>query len=99
MEPFNRYLLLQRLKQKNVKALVGTVFERVVDEGVMVADADRKHILKAESVVLALGSKSNNGLAKALGGKVKELYVAGDCLEPRKSLEAIHEGSWVARQI
>ena len=99
MEPFNRYLLLQRLKEKKVKMFTGTMFQGVVEEGIAISDVRGKRSLKAESIVLALGSRSNNTLVKALEGKAKQLYVAGDCLKPRKSLEAIHEGSWVARQI
>jgi len=99
MELFNRHLLLQRLKEKKITTLMETTFEGVAEEGIAVSDAHGKRTLKAESIVLAIGSKPNNELAKALKGKVENLYVVGDCVEPRKSLEAIHEGSWAARQI
>jgi 2-enoate reductase len=48
--------------------------------------------LKADSIVLALGAKSDNKLAEELKGEVRELYVIGDCVSPRKIPEAISEG-------
>ncbi len=99
MEPLNRHLLLQRLKEKKIKTLTGTVLKAVVNEGMIVSDAYEERELKAESIVLALGAAPDNKLAETLKGKVKQLYVIGDCVKPRKSLEAIHEGSWAARQI
>ena len=99
MDPLNRYMLLRRLEEKKIRAYVNTKLEAIVDEGIVVSDARGKRTLKAESVVLALGSRSNNELARALRGKVSQIYAAGDCVEPRRSLEAIHEGSWAARQI
>ncbi len=99
METFNRYLLLKRLKEKGIRIYTETVLERILDEGIFVSNSHGKHTLKAESIVMASGSKPNNRLHRYLQGRVKELYVAGDCLKPRRSLEAIHEGSWVARQV
>jgi len=52
----------------------------------------------ADSIVLALGSEKRTSL-DGLQGKVSELYFVGDCVKPRKILEAIHEGSRVAREI
>jgi 2,4-dienoyl-CoA reductase-like NADH-dependent reductase (Old Yellow Enzyme family)/thioredoxin reductase len=97
MEPLNRYLLLQRLKEKKIKTLTGTTLKAVVNGGIIVSDESGERELEAESIVLALGAVPDNKLAQTLKGKVKQLYVIGDCMQPRRSLEAIHEGSWVAR--
>ena len=99
MDPINRYMLLRRLEEKKIPAYVKCKFESITDAGIVVCEVRGKRTLKAESIILALGSKSNSELAKALSGKVPEVYAAGDCVEPRRSLEAIHEGSWAARQI
>jgi 2,4-dienoyl-CoA reductase-like NADH-dependent reductase (Old Yellow Enzyme family)/thioredoxin reductase len=99
MEPLNRYLLLQRLKEKEVRVLTRTSLKEILSDGVVVSNNSEECKLEAGSVVLALGAKSDNRLAQALKGKVKELYVIGDCVKPRKSFEAIREGSWVARLI
>jgi hypothetical protein len=45
--------------------------------------------IAAETVVLALGAKSQNSLLQELEGKVPEIYSIGDCVSPRKMIEAI----------
>jgi len=52
-----------------------------------------------DSVVYAMGNRVEDGLYKALKGRVKELYRIGDCLAPRKIDMAILEGDKVGRMI
>jgi len=52
-----------------------------------------------DSVVYALGNRAEDGLYKALKGKIKELYRIGDCVAPRKIDMAILEGDRVGRII
>jgi mycofactocin system FadH/OYE family oxidoreductase 2 len=52
-----------------------------------------------DSIVLAMGNRVEDGLYRALKGKVKELYRIGDCVAPRKIDMAIHEGDKVGRAI
>ena len=99
MEPLNKYLLLQRLKVKKIRALTGTVLREVTDEGVVISSSSGEHKLEAGGVVLALGAVPDNKLTGELKRRVDQLFVVGDCVKPRRSLEAIHEGSWAARQI
>ena len=46
----------------------------------------------ADSVALAVGYRSNQELADQLKAQVSELYVIGDCSEPRRILEATRGG-------
>jgi len=48
--------------------------------------------IECDTVVIAAGYKSNNELAQALEGKVRDLSVIGDSVAPRKILTAVHEG-------
>jgi hypothetical protein len=52
-----------------------------------------------DSIVLAMGNRVEDGLYKALKGRVKELYRIGDCVAPRKVDMAILEGDKVGRMI
>jgi hypothetical protein len=52
-----------------------------------------------DSIVLAMGNRTEDGLYFALKGKVKELYRVGDCVSPRKIDMAVLEGDKVARAI
>jgi mycofactocin system FadH/OYE family oxidoreductase 2 len=52
-----------------------------------------------DTLVVSRGSKANDGLYKALKGRVKELYVVGQALAPRKMLESTLDALRVARTI
>ena len=56
-------------------------------------------VIDADTVVLAVGFRSNNKLQENREGKVPELYSVGDCVRLGKITGAIHGGSRVARQI
>lgn len=56
----------------------------------------REHV---DNVILAFPHKADNQLYRELKGKVKELHAIGDCLAPRRALEAIYEGNKVGRAL
>ncbi|MFC1970036.1 FAD-dependent oxidoreductase, partial [Chloroflexota bacterium] len=98
--PWLRKLLLkQSLMDYRVCLYPGITLHSISDRGVSVIDSYQMLFLKADSVVLATGSKAENELAEQLKGLVPELYAIGDCMEPRNSMEAIHEGFKVGREI
>ena len=66
--------------------------ESITERGVSVVLEGELVFLKAETVVIATGSASENALYEALKGLVPELHLIGDSKEPRNSLTAIHEG-------
>ena len=89
----NRMHLLRLLADANVKIFTDTNILEIIDKGVAIADkGGRKGILEADSVVLASGFKPDTSLLEALKGKVPQVYAIGDCVEPRKVMNAIWEG-------
>ncbi len=100
MFPANRMHLLKMLADTNVKILTETSVAEIMDDNVVLVDKyGRKNKLENDTVVLALGLKSNRRLEEALKDKVSEIYVIGDCVEPRKVINAIWEGFRFARLI
>ncbi len=95
-ERTNRKLLLRRLGEKGVKIRVVTQARAILPEGVEVESNGWREILPADTVVLATGVRPNRDLEEAM----KRLSIAfnkvGDCVEPRKAIDAIHEGFKVA---
>jgi 2-enoate reductase len=90
---FSRERLLLELPQNGVNILTNLTVKEFTAEGVVVTDKEGKQqTLKADTIVLALGARSENKLIANLRGKIDELYVVGDCVNPRKIGEAIHEG-------
>jgi len=96
----SRMYLLKLLGDANVEILTDTKVLEITDKGIAIADKDGKRsTLEADTVVLAVGFKPNGGLSRILKGRVPELYAIGDCIEPRKVINAIWEGFRAARLI
>ena len=55
--------------------------------------------LKADTIVLAVGSKNENRLAEQLNGLMSEVYPIGDCAGKRNVFAAMRGGSEVAQKI
>jgi selenocysteine lyase/cysteine desulfurase len=62
-------------------------------------DTAKQHIVKGDLVVFAVGAKPQRVLADALEEKGIEVHTVGDCNEPRGIMNAVYEGSLVARNI
>ena len=100
MGPWTRPFLLERLAQSGVKKITGAQVKEVTDDGVVVVrNGQEETIGGMDSIILALGIRSVGELAEQIKGKVAEVYVIGDAKEPRKAVDAISEGSEIARKI
>ncbi len=100
MHHSSRLHLLKLLSDAQVKSLTGNTVTEITPEGLVMADkSGQKSTLKADCIVLACGLKSDRRLAEALGDGVPEVHAIGDCVEPRKLMNAIWEGFRIARLI
>jgi len=96
----NRSSLLRRLEEKGVTMLPNVEYDLITEDGVIITTAKgEKKLLKADSIVLCAGLVPENQLFQSLLGKVKECYAVGDCVQPRRILEAIEEAADIARKI
>jgi 2,4-dienoyl-CoA reductase-like NADH-dependent reductase (Old Yellow Enzyme family)/thioredoxin reductase len=95
-----RRLLLDKLAAQEVTVLTGVKCEEATDRGLVVVDGgERRQSLETDTIVLAVGGRSNRGLFEALKGEVPEIYLAGDCVEPGHIIEAVADGSKLGRII
>jgi len=99
MVPMVIMLLYRRLKELGVVMITKAKVKEIKGNGVVYEKDGKKQTVEANSVVLAMGSKPNIGLMKVLEGRVPKLYAVGDAKEPSNVLNAIHEGSRLAREI
>jgi len=100
MNVVSRMALLKELADIGVETLTDMTIKEFTGEGLVVTDKEGKEqVLRAGTIVLALGSKPEDRLVKELRDKVDELYVAGDCADPRKIGSAVHEGFAAGWQI
>lgn len=92
----------RRLLSLNVKFTPFTMVKRIEGSSVVLAniysgtESERTNV---DTVVAICGNAADNSLYHALKGKVKELYLVGDCAAPRKAIDAIFDGGRVGRLI
>jgi len=94
-----RPFFLARLTKEGVRMETKAKVEEVTGKGIRVSRDGTVEFFSGDTVVLAVGFKSDKRLAEELEGKVTSLYTVGDCGEPRKIKEAIEEGFYVGREI
>jgi len=100
LEARSRMTLLQLLKERGVRILTNWKLEKIENGYVLLVDRDwNKQEIAANSVVLAMGLESNQELLKPLRESFPDIYVIGDCVEPRKVYQAVHEGAFAGRAI
>ncbi len=92
-----KHFLTKRLQEKGVTLLTSTKAKELGKGYALVEDRSGvRKISGFDTIVLALGSVADKRIAKRIEGKVTELYVIGDALQPREALEAVYEGEEVA---
>lgn len=90
--------VFESLDKLGVKVETSTRVTRIADGTVSAVQGEAPKEYAADTVVLAVGSRSNGALIDALNGKIKVRPI-GDCVQPRKAIEAIHDGYLFARNI
>jgi len=97
----NRYALLTRLEERGVALITGVRgYEAITEDGLVIIDGEgKRRTLECDTIVLAAGAIPNDQLAKAIEGKVGEIHLAGDCAQPRRILDAIHDGARLGREV
>ena len=97
LNPNSMMGLMNMIKESGVEVLTRTTLVQVTKQAATVEAEGSKRELKADSIVLALGFKSETALQDELAGKVPELFAVGDCVKPRKILHAMWEGFHASR--
>jgi 2,4-dienoyl-CoA reductase (NADPH2) len=97
--PSTRWTVLSELKRLGVKILTGAKAVQIEEGGVKIETERGADRIPADSTVIAVGSRSENGLAEKLAGLVSELHIIGDAKEPRNAMEAIKEGFLAALKL
>lgn len=87
----SRWSMLTRLKQLNVEVLKLTKVVSIKKDGVLVEKPEGQELISADTVVFAVGSRSNNILYEELNGIIDKLSLIGDASKPRRILDAIRE--------
>lgn len=99
--PFNNLLALSSMVAENgINILASTKLVEIKDNEVIVEKVDgATESVACDSVIIALGFRSQENIKAELEGKIKDIRVIGDALAPRKVKHAVNEGFEVARGI
>ncbi|MBI4506331.1 MAG: hypothetical protein HY691_12415, partial [Chloroflexi bacterium] len=91
-----------RLGEKGVRTLPFHDVARVEGRDVVASDgfSGREEVLRAvDTLIFAGPNRAAVSLARALEGRVPEVHLAGDCVAPRRALEAMREGHAAGRAV
>jgi 2,4-dienoyl-CoA reductase-like NADH-dependent reductase (Old Yellow Enzyme family)/thioredoxin reductase len=100
MKEIPRQELLDRLKEKGVSIVTTCKVTAIEDGKVLIEDKSGQiKELKADSVVVSVGSIPENSLHDALKDKVKEIYSLGDAKEPGNIGDALRSATEVGVKI
>ncbi len=93
--------LVARMKQTpTLQFFTGTKCLEITSSGIKVAGKDRKEqFIKADTVILAAGIKPNTDTVENLRNCIPEFYPVGDCVKPRRIMEAMQGGYFAALDI
>lgn len=94
-----RWTVLMYLNEKGVRILTNTKAVEIKPRAVVVESEGQKKEIECDTVVIAVGTKPNDGLYEELKNKVKEIYKIGDCVKPRKAIDATREAAELALKI
>lgn len=91
---------MQRLRSSGVVLTSMTGVKEIKGNTITLYDIytnEEREIKGVDTVVISMGNHANNDLYKQLKGSVGELYAVGDCVAPRRVIDAVYEGHRVAR--
>lgn len=94
-----RWGMMQDIQRHGIEILTNAKAKEITPEGVVVETSDGEHMVRADTVVLALGSRSYNPLEELLKERDIPYRVIGDAKRIAKAFDAIHDGYNVAREI
>jgi len=99
LEKLSFKTLAGRLLDLRVPLYLNSTVMEVTDRSVIFSMGGEIHTLPADTVILAVGMKSENKLAQELEGVAPEVYSVGDCVRPRDAAEVAYQAARVAAQI
>jgi thioredoxin reductase len=84
--------LLEEMIRNGVYLYPNSIPDRITENGLNIMIFNETILLKADTIVIAIGAVSENRLYQEMKDLGPEVHMIGDSLEPRNSLAAIHEG-------
>ncbi|MFC2004771.1 FAD-dependent oxidoreductase [Chloroflexota bacterium] len=95
----NKMMLRKMLDEAGIGIVTDAKVSEVTKEGIVIQRNSDTEIFNADTVVLAVGMKAEKRLLDDMEGKLPTIHSIGDCVEPRRLINAIWEAYNIARLI
>jgi len=92
-------VLSKMLREARVRAFLNSEVIEVAESTAMIKFGRMKFQIGADTIVLSIGFTTDKHLIDSLKASCGESYVIGDCANPGRILEAIHDGDRVGRAV
>lgn len=91
----------ERILKDKLEVRTGLKVEEIKNNSIIVISKNgTREEIKTDTVIIAVGMKSDNKLCKEIEEKCKlEIYTIGDCVKPRKIFDAMHTGYKTALRV
>jgi 2,4-dienoyl-CoA reductase (NADPH2) len=99
VELVERGWLFKRLKDKGVRVLTKSKALQIEEDGIVIERDGKSFSLHANYVINATGMVPNKEIGERLKEKGFKVTLIGDCLHPRRIIDAIKEGFEVGSKI
>lgn len=95
----NRAVLMAHLKGYNANILTETTVTEIFDNSVGIRNKDGEQKIDCDTVIVSIGERPNNDLAKELEGKVPAVFNIGDSNVPESFSESVAAGYYTAAEL
>jgi 2,4-dienoyl-CoA reductase (NADPH2) len=87
-----RWSLMKSLRMSGINMMPSAKLVEITDTAVVADIGDKRETIPADTVVMAVGSRSDNDLAQKLENTGVKIITIGDAQSPRKITDAVREG-------
>jgi 2,4-dienoyl-CoA reductase (NADPH2) len=86
-----RWVTMMRIRESGIRMMTKVSYREIRRDGVLIEMDGKEMFIPADTIVISGGLLPDRELVEALKGKIP-LQEVGDCIEPRKIKDAVHEG-------
>jgi 2,4-dienoyl-CoA reductase (NADPH2) len=90
--PSTRWVIMMKMRKAGVTMLTEARPLEITREGIRITRKGEEKLVKADSIISALGMKHNQDLSRGLAAGSIPVFIIGDCADPKKIAEANKAG-------
>jgi NADPH-dependent 2,4-dienoyl-CoA reductase/sulfur reductase-like enzyme len=99
LEEFTFKTLADRIVGLNIPMFLNSTVLEITEKAVVIPMKNRFFRIPADTVILSVGMRSENRLAKELEGAGIEVHMVGDCVRPRDASDVSYQAARLAASI